>query len=163
MFITLYTRTIHARPFDTRISEEKLEKYQKELKRIWKCKEALGVLGMVSTSLRKSLQVQKTYPRNYSAATEVMLLRSEQLACEHRSISDRRFSPSPGISMERSEDLKYVCARRLGNSKDPQKRIGHGCDIKSLQQKGRNKTRNIIKSRNITLITFFASCVIPPQ
>ena len=89
-----------ARPFDTRISEEKLEKYQKELKRIWKCKEALGALGMVSTSLRKSLQVLKTYPRNYNAATEVMLLRSEQLACEHRSISGRRFSPSPGISME---------------------------------------------------------------
>ena len=50
----------------------------------------------------------------------------------------------PGISMERSDDLKYVCARRLGNSKDPQKRIGHGWDIKSHQQKGPNKTRNII-------------------
>ena len=86
----------------------------------------------------------KTYPRNYSAATEVMLLRSKQLACEHRSISGRRFSPSPGISMERSDDLKYVCACRLGNSKDPQKRIGHGWDIKSHQQKGPNKTRNII-------------------
>ena len=48
-----------ARPFDTRISEEKLEKYQdlkRELKRIWN-KEALGALGMVSTSLRKWLQV----------------------------------------------------------------------------------------------------------
>ena len=44
-----------ARPFDTRI----LEKYQdlkRELKRIWN-KEALGALGMVSTSLRKWLQV----------------------------------------------------------------------------------------------------------
>lgn len=133
-----------ARPFDTRTSEEKLEKYQKELKRIWKCKEALGALEMVSTSLRKSLQVLKTYPRNYSAATEVMLLRSEQLACEHRSISGRRFFPSPGISMERSDDLKYGCARRIGNSKDPQKRIGHGWNIKSHQQKGPNKTRNII-------------------
>ena len=48
-----------ARPFDTRISEEKLEKYQdlkRELKKIWN-KEALGALGMVSTSLRKWLQV----------------------------------------------------------------------------------------------------------
>ena len=46
-----------ARPFDTRISEEKLEKYQDlkgELKRIWN-KEALGVLRMVSTSLRKCM------------------------------------------------------------------------------------------------------------
>ena len=48
-----------ARPFDTRISEEKLEKFQdlkRELKRIWN-KEALGALGMVSNSLRKWLQV----------------------------------------------------------------------------------------------------------
>ena len=48
-----------ARPFDTRISGEKLEKYQdlkRELKRIWN-EEALGALGMVSTSLRKWLQV----------------------------------------------------------------------------------------------------------
>ena len=48
-----------ARLFDTRISEEKLEKYQdlkRALKRIWN-KEALGSLGMVSTSLRKWLQV----------------------------------------------------------------------------------------------------------
>ena len=48
-----------ARPFDTKISEEKLEKYQdlkRELKRIWN-EEALGALGMVSTSLRKWLQV----------------------------------------------------------------------------------------------------------
>ena len=48
-----------ARPFDTRISEENLEKYQdlkRELKRIWN-KKALGALGMVSTSLRKWLQV----------------------------------------------------------------------------------------------------------
>ena len=48
-----------ARPFDTKISEEKLEKYQdlkRELKRIWN-KEVLGALGMVSTSLRKWLQV----------------------------------------------------------------------------------------------------------
>ena len=48
-----------ARPFDTRISEEKLEKYQdlkRELKRIWN-KEAFGALGMVSTSLRKWSQV----------------------------------------------------------------------------------------------------------
>ena len=53
-----------ARPFDTRISEKKLEKYQKELKRIWKSKEALDALGMVSTSLRKWLQVLETYRRN---------------------------------------------------------------------------------------------------
>ena len=48
-----------SRPFDTRISEEKLEKYQdlkRELKRIWN-KKPLGALGMVSTSLRKWLQV----------------------------------------------------------------------------------------------------------
>ena len=49
-----------ARLFNTRISEEKLEKDQdlkREFKRIWKCKEALGALGIVSTSLRKRLQV----------------------------------------------------------------------------------------------------------
>ena len=49
----------NARPFDTRISEENLETYQdlkRELKRIWN-KKALGALGMVSTSLRKWLQV----------------------------------------------------------------------------------------------------------
>ena len=48
-----------ARLFDTRISEEKLEKYQdlkRALKRIWN-NEALDSLGMVSTSLRKWLQV----------------------------------------------------------------------------------------------------------
>ena len=48
-----------ASPFDTRISEENLEKYQdlkRELKRICN-KKALGSLGMVSTSLRKWLQV----------------------------------------------------------------------------------------------------------
>ena len=48
-----------ARPFDTRISEEKLEMYRdlkRELKRIWN-KEALGALGIVSTSLRKCLRV----------------------------------------------------------------------------------------------------------
>ena len=48
-----------ARPFDTKISEEKLEKYQdlkRELKRTWN-KEALGAVGMMSTSLRKWLQV----------------------------------------------------------------------------------------------------------
>ena len=48
-----------ARPFDTRISKEKLEKYQdlkRELKKIWN-KEALGALKMVSTSLREWLQV----------------------------------------------------------------------------------------------------------
>ena len=44
-----------ARPFDTRTSEEKLEKCQdlkRQLKRIWN-EEALGDLGMVSASLRK--------------------------------------------------------------------------------------------------------------
>ena len=48
-----------ARLFDTRISEEKLEKYQdlkRELKRT-RNKEALGAVGMMSTSLRKWLQV----------------------------------------------------------------------------------------------------------
>ena len=43
------------RPFDPIISEEKLEKckdLKRELERIWN-KEALGALGMVSTSLRK--------------------------------------------------------------------------------------------------------------
>ena len=43
------------RPFDTIISMEKLEKYKdlkRELERIWN-NEALGVLGMVSTSLSK--------------------------------------------------------------------------------------------------------------
>ena len=49
-----------ARPFrDTRITGEKLEKYQdlkRELKRISN-KEALGALGMVSTGLRKWLEV----------------------------------------------------------------------------------------------------------
>ena len=73
-----------ARPFDTRISGEKLEKYQdlkRELKRIWN-EEALGALGMVSTSLRKWLQVLD-------------------------------------VSVKRSDNLKYVCDRRLGNSKDP--------------------------------------------
>ena len=48
-----------ARPFDRRISEENLEKYQdlkRELKRICN-KKSLGALGMVSTSLRKWLQV----------------------------------------------------------------------------------------------------------
>ena len=48
-----------ARRFDIRISEEKLEKYQdlkRELERIWN-KKALGSLGIVSTSLRKCLQV----------------------------------------------------------------------------------------------------------
>ena len=48
-----------SRPFDTKISKGKLEKYQdlkRELERIWN-KEALGSLGIVSTSLRKCLQV----------------------------------------------------------------------------------------------------------
>ena len=48
-----------ARPFDTRISEKTLKKYldlKRELRRIWN-KEALGALWMVSTSLRKWVQV----------------------------------------------------------------------------------------------------------
>ena len=43
-----------ARPFDTRISEEKYQDLKGELKRIWN-KEALGALRMVSTSLRKCM------------------------------------------------------------------------------------------------------------
>ena len=95
-----------ARPFDTRISEEKLEKYQdlkKELKRIWS-KKALGVLGMVSTSLRKWLQVldvAKELEFGYRSYSSL-----EQLACGHNRISGRRFS-SP-ISVKRGDDLKYV-------------------------------------------------------
>ena len=64
-----------ARPFDTKISEEKLEKYQdlkRELKRIWN-KEALGALGMVSTSLRKWSQVLDV-GQGTRAATDVMPL-----------------------------------------------------------------------------------------
>ena len=66
-----------ARLLNTRISEGKLEKDQylkRELKRIWKCKEALGALGIVSTSLRKWLQVLDVAKELLRAATEVMLL-----------------------------------------------------------------------------------------
>ena len=105
-----------ARPFDTRISEEKLEKYQdlkRELKRIWN-KKPLGALGMVSSSLRKWLQV-------LDVAKELWLLQMlclwEQLACGHRRISGRRFSQP--ISVKRNDDRKYVCDRRLGNTRDP--------------------------------------------
>ena len=48
-----------SRPFDTRISEQRLEKYQdlkRELKRIWKGKKALGALEIVSATQRKWLQ-----------------------------------------------------------------------------------------------------------
>ena len=58
-FLSFTERLVILVPFDTRISGEKLEKYQdlkRELKRIWN-EEALGALGMVSTSLRKWLQV----------------------------------------------------------------------------------------------------------
>ena len=93
-----------ALPFDTKISEEKLEKYRdlkRELKRIWN-KEALGALGMVSTSLRKWLQV-------LDVAKELELL---QMLC-------LLGTPSLRTSVKRSDDLKYVCDRRLGYSKDP--------------------------------------------
>ena len=65
-----------ARPFDTRISEEKLEKYQDlkgELKRIWN-KEALGALGIVSTSLRKCMVTGAGRGQRTRAATDVMSL-----------------------------------------------------------------------------------------
>ena len=90
-----------ARPFDTRISEEKLEKYQdlkRELKRIWNNK-PLGALGMVSASLRKWLQVLNVAKelefgyRSYSSL--------EQLACGHRRISGRRFSPPISVHEEK--------------------------------------------------------------
>ena len=65
-----------ALPFDTRISEEKLEKYQdlkEELKRIWN-KEALGALGIVSTSLRKCMITCAERGQGTRAATDVMPL-----------------------------------------------------------------------------------------
>ena len=65
-----------ARPFHTRISEENLEKYQdlkRELKRIWN-KEALGALGMVSTSLRKCMVTGAGRGQGTRAATDVMPL-----------------------------------------------------------------------------------------
>ena len=64
------------RPFDTRISEEKLEKYQDlkgELKRIW-IKEALGALRMVSTSLRKCMVTGAERGQGTRAATDVVPL-----------------------------------------------------------------------------------------
>ena len=79
------------RPFDARICEENLEKYQdlkRELKRIWN-KKALGALGMVSTSLRKWLQVldvAKELEFGYRSYSSL-----EQLACGHSRISGRRF------------------------------------------------------------------------
>ena len=101
-----------------RISEENLEKYQdlkRELKRIWKCKEALGALWMESTNLRKWLQVldvAKELEFGYRSYSSL-----EQLARGHRRISGCRFSQP--ISVKRSDDRKYVCVRRLENSKDP--------------------------------------------
>ena len=101
-----------------RISEESLEKYQDlktELKRIWKCKEALGALWMESTNLRKWLQVldvAKELEFGYRSYSSL-----EQLACGHRRISGRHFSQP--ISVKRSDDRKYVCDHRLENSKDP--------------------------------------------
>ena len=65
-----------ARPFDTRISEEKLEKYEDlkgELKRIWN-KEALGALRMVSTSQRKCMVTGAGPGQRTRAATDVMPL-----------------------------------------------------------------------------------------
>ena len=102
-----------ARPFDTRISEEKYQDLKRELKRIWN-KKALGALGMVSTSLRKWLQV-------LDVAKELELL---QMLCRlgtanlrtQRRISGRRFSPP--ISVKRSDAMKYVCDCRIRNSKD---------------------------------------------
>ena len=70
-----------------RISEENLEKYQdlkRELKRIWKSKEALGALWMESTNLRKWLQaldVAKEIEFGYRSYSSL-----EQLACGHRRI-----------------------------------------------------------------------------
>ena len=94
-----------------RISDETLEKYQdlkRELKRIWKCKEALGALWMESTNLRKWLQVldvAKELEFGYRSYSPL-----EQLACG-------RFSQP--ISVKRSDERKYVCVRKLENSKDP--------------------------------------------
>ena len=65
-----------ARPFDTRISEEKLAKYQDlkgELKRIWN-KEALSALRMVSTSLRKCMVTGAGRGQRTRTATDVMPL-----------------------------------------------------------------------------------------
>ena len=113
-------------PIDARISEEKLEKYQdlkRELKRIWRCKEALSALWMESTNLRKWLQqvldVAKEIKLGYRSYATL-----EQLACGHRRNSGRRFSQP--ISVKRRDDRKNVCVRRLENSKDPQKSTGHG-------------------------------------
>ena len=98
-----------------RISEENLEKYQdlkRELKRIWKCKEALGALWMESTNLRKWLQVldvAKELEFGYRSYSSL-----EQLACGHRRISGRRFSQP--VSVKRSNicllkhfEAKTVC------------------------------------------------------
>ena len=64
------------RPFDTRISEEKLAKYQDlkgETKRIWN-KEALSALRRVSTSLRKCMVTGAGRGQRTRAATDVMPL-----------------------------------------------------------------------------------------
>ena len=107
-----------ARPFDTKISEKKLEKYQdlkRELKRIWN-KEALGALGMVSTSLRKWLQVLDV-AKELELLQMLCLLGTASLRTQtyfRSSLLSTHFGEAGG-----SDDLKYVCDRRLGNSKDP--------------------------------------------
>ena len=62
-----------ALPFDTRISEEKLEKYQDLKEELWN-KEALGALGIVSTSLRKCMVTGAERGQGTRAATDVMPL-----------------------------------------------------------------------------------------
>ena len=69
---------------------------------------------MESTNLRKWLQVldvAKKLEFGYRSYASL-----EQLACGHRRISGRCFSQP--ISVKRSDDRKYVCVRRLENSKD---------------------------------------------
>ena len=111
---------------------------------------------MESTNLRKWLQVldvAKELEFGYRSYSPL-----EQLACGHRRISGQRFSQP--ISVKRSDDRKYVCpqARELQGSLEEYRTWD-----KSQQQKSRNITRYIIKSRNITLIIFFASGTIPLQ
>ena len=94
---------------------ENYQDLKRELKRIWKCKEALGALWMESTNLRKWLQVldmAKEIEFGYRSYSSL-----EKLACGRRRICGRHFSQP--ISVKRSDDLKYVCDRRLENRKDP--------------------------------------------
>ena len=142
-----------------RISEENLEKYQdlkRELKRIWKCKEALGALWMESTNLRKWLQVLDVAKelefgyRSYSS--------SEQLACGHI-----RISRSSLLSTHFGEEKRRPEMRLCPQAREQQWSLKeYWTWDNSQQQKSRNITRYIIKSRNITLI-IFASGTIPLQ